>query len=193
MLELEPDSEISKAYIQKRFEIILEELVVLLPLEHWQIKPKALAYTKAKTAYGFAAIDGRVLINHAFLGTRAFQQLDHTIRHEFAHLAVGLEAQHNLHFRRMERKFGVNKQVSDDEEVAQLREHLKPKYTLFAQLITGEVVSLGGAHRRHKKYTQYRRRRFRLLTVDGVVVEHFYYQENSPSQRIDNCRFPCDA
>lgn len=152
---------------------------MIFPLSNWRIQPQELGYTNAKTAYGFATFEGRILVNKVFIGTQAYQQLDNTIRHELAHLAVGLEEQHNARFRRMEREFGVVKRAAEPSELEELRNALIPKYTLFARLTNGEIKNLGGAHRRHKKYTQYRKRRFQLLTVDGVIVDDFFYQMNS--------------
>ncbi len=168
---------ICKRVIDREYQNALKECVEALPLDRWVVIPSTMKLTSCKTKYGIACSDGTIQINSAFIGTHAINQLRNTIRHELAHLAVGISQQHNAVFRQCERLFGARCVVGAEELVA-FEKNVSHKWLLMAHLMNGRSIVLGGAHRRHKKYLHYKPNIFRKLTIEGVPVNSFEYLIN---------------
>ncbi len=164
-------------FIEQQYQIILRELLAQEPLSHWSIKPQGLIKTSHKTKYGMADLKGYVHINHAFIDTTATQLLDATIRHEFAHLSVGLKHGHNQIFKAKAQQFKANFKHIDKSQHQQVSENIGHKYELYAQFKDGSRVLLKKVQRKHKKYTHYRPTLFRHLTIQGKKVISFIYLE----------------
>lgn len=168
---------ISAQCIEDEYQLAIHACAHHFPVEKWSVKPVQLKLTNCKTKYGIASIDGTVYINSAFIGTSAINKLRNTLRHELAHLAVGISHQHDAVFRKCERLFGADVKVSP-EEIAEFEKNIPHKWLLLAHLVNGKSTVLGGAHRKHKKYAKYRPNIFRALTIDGIKVDRFEYLSN---------------
>ncbi len=164
-------------YIQQQYHKILQELQASEPLDVWRIKPQALQATKHKTKYGMADRDGVVHINQAFVGTAAVNLLDVTIRHELAHLCVGLQQGHNAVFKAKAKQFKAIFGKHLNLESAAVHDSIGYKYRLYATLENGEEIMFRRVHRKHVKYSNYRAGRFRYLTIKGIKVINFRYSE----------------
>lgn len=167
---------ITREHIENAYNTVLAELVKIAAIREWKVAPKGLGYTNHKSKYGLATSEGEVLINEAFRGTTAYKKLDHVLRHEFAHLAVGLDKHHNRYFRRVERMFGVDLSLDLAAEQNQVIAQTNPSYQLIAHLQNGKEVDLGVAHRRTKKYTEYSQDQKRFMSIHGVRIQSFEYR-----------------
>ncbi|MFC3193824.1 hypothetical protein ACFODZ_06190 [Marinicella sediminis] len=162
-------------YIQQRHAACLTETTQLIALPQWVVQPQEVIPTRHKTKYGMADVHGRVHINQAFVGSSAEQLLEATIRHELAHLCVGLEQGHNARFRHMAQLFKAGfHQVSRREKI-ELHQLIGYKYALYACLVNQQRVCLKKVHRKHRKYTHYKPTLFRYLSFQGVKISHFEY------------------
>ncbi len=156
---------------------LVTELTALQPLSAWQVKPQALRSTSHKTKYGMADADGVVYINRAFVGTRAWRLLELTIRHELAHLCVGLQHGHDRHFKAMSCLFAADFGPEIKTEADEVHAAIGYKYLLYAQLANQPDLLFRRAHRKHPKYLNYKPGRLRYLTIRGAKVQGFYYVE----------------
>ncbi|WP_018690941.1 hypothetical protein [Algicola sagamiensis] len=168
---------ITQEIIQEEYALALADCAACIPLSRWKIKPKVLKLTKRKRVYGMATIHGEVLINEAFIGTTAINQLRKTIRHELAHLTVGLHHRHNHVFQQCAKRYGARDAVATEETLS-FQANQTFKWQLMAHLENGEVRDLGGRHRRSKRYTHYPQKYERFL-LDKSVIARFEYIENS--------------
>jgi|GEM_PF-674355 len=162
-------------YIQQQYQVILDELQTLEPVKNWQIQPQEIRATDHKTKYGMADIEGVVYINQAFVGTAANNLLNATIRHEFAHLCVGLQEGHNSIFKAKAHQFKASFGKHLKTESAQVHDSIGYKYLLYATLENGDEILFRRVHRKHTKYTGYKVTQFRYLTIKGVKVLSFKY------------------
>lgn len=167
---------ISWQAIEQTHAKVLDELLQVVPLSAWQHPPHGIKATDHKTKYGMADLAGWVHINQAFVGTESWDLLEATIRHELAHLCVGLNCGHNARFKAMERRFKAVFGRHLQDQASQLHNAIGHRYLLFAELADGTEVLLKRVHRRHRKYSHYRPRLFRYLTVGGQKVQRFRYQ-----------------
>ncbi len=163
-------------YIQQEYQLILDELILSDPLKNWQVPPQALQATNHKTKYGMADRDGVVYINQAFIGTASTELLNVTIRHEFAHLCVGLQHGHDVIFKAKAREFKADFGKHLKLESEQVHESIGYKYLLFAKLENGDEILFRKVHRKNAKYLRYKAGRFRYLTIKGVKVMSFRYE-----------------
>ncbi len=163
------------SYIQQQYQTIFAELIQTEPLTQWQVKPSALRPTRHKTKYGMADVKGVVYINQAFVGTSAINLLDVTIRHELAHLCVGLHQGHNYIFKAKAKQFKAHFGQHLQSETTQVHDSIGYKYILYANLENGDEILFRRVHRKHKKYTHYKAGKFRYLTIKGIKVLSFRY------------------
>lgn len=168
---------ITKAMIANEFNQVLDACFGILDESKWRIKPQGLGYTEHKTKYGMATPSGMVLIGTHFVGTTAVNKLKNTIIHELAHLAVGLENNHNRRFKLMEKRFGGSGGV-DESDYLEIAGNIKYKYNVIAHLANGVAFDVGGMHRKTKKYSQYMPTDRNFMSIDSVRVERFEYQLN---------------
>jgi predicted SprT family Zn-dependent metalloprotease len=170
---------ITEQYIADAYQKILNEVSGILPVDRWCHQPMGVGFTTEKTKYGLATVDGQVLINRVFIGTSAFMKLDHVLRHEFSHLAVGLKEHHNKRFQRMAMVFGVDPALDLSDELAQIQERIDFKYTVIAHMADGHKLDLGGVHRKTRTYTEYPRHPRDVALIKGVRVLRFEFIENA--------------
>jgi len=174
---------ITVKFVQSVYDDILADVVCVLPMIEWIHKPTALGYTDEKTKYGLATNEGMILINRLFIGTTATTKLDYTLRHEFAHLAIGLRESHNRAFKRLEERFGVDLNRDLSEDISKIQNKIAYKYTVLAHLENGEVRVIGGVHRKTRRYTEYPTNKSRFkLSVDGIRILSFEYRVNAANK-----------
>lgn len=166
---------ITQLYIKQSYAEILQHLCAVTALENWSIKPQKIMLTQHKTKYGMADLDGVVYVNQAFINSTAHRLLDATIRHELAHLCVGLKHGHNTVFKAKAKQFKATFGKHLKQESQQINQAIGFQYHLYAVLVNGEHVLIRKAHRKHKKYTAYKAGRFRYLTIKGQKVHAFKY------------------
>lgn len=169
-------------YVQQQYQATLHELNRVEPVKNWRIQPHALQATNHKTKYGMADRDGVVYINQAFIGTTAVHLLNATIRHELAHLCVGLQQGHNAVFKAKALQFKAQFGKHLKAESSQVHDSIGYKYLLYATLDKTEVsgpeeILFKRVHRKHKKYINYKPGRFRYLSIKGRKVLLFRYAE----------------
>lgn len=164
-------------FIEQQYHSILMELYAFEPLQLWSIEPKGVLKTKHKTKYGMADLTGYIHINQAFVGTTATQLLNATIRHELAHLCVGLQHGHNGVFKAKEAQFGADFKSISRQQYQQFSNNIGHKYELYACFKDGQSVLLKKVQRRHRKYTQYKPTIFKYLTIKGRKIKSFFYRE----------------
>lgn len=165
-------------FIESSYLNVFEELMILTPPEQWHIKPNLLKPTNHKTKYGMADIKGVVYINEAFIGTQAYQLLDATIRHELAHLCVGIHHGHDSVFKAKAKFFKANFGKHLATETKAFNQSIGYKYNLYATLNDEQVILFKRVHRKHSKYLNYKPRMFNYLTIGGHKVMNFYYESS---------------
>ncbi len=169
-------SKIEDPEIKHLYQVILAETQALVAPEQWRIEPRGLQYTRHKTKYGMADIHGVVYINQKFIGSRAKQLLIATIRHELAHLCVGLEQGHGIEFKRCASLFKADMKKELAAEKAEIHAAIGHKYLLYAILENQGELLFRKAHRKHPKYSRYKPKRFSYLTINGHKVLAFRYE-----------------
>ena len=106
--------------------------------------------------------------------------MEATIRHELAHLCVGLAQGHNRHFKAVERLFGANFRAVPTEQVKDIHDRIGHTWELYACFVDRPRVLLKRVHRKHRKYTHYRPGLFRYLMYKGQKISGFEYVRISP-------------
>ncbi len=162
--------------IREEYEAALTQCCSMLPLAKWVVQPTALALTRHKTKFGMASSKGVVYINSGFIGTFAINKLRSTLRHELAHLAVGLAEGHNAVFKHCAAVFGATKDIPK-AEIHAFEQSVGYKWQLIAHLVDGRTVEMGRVHRRHKKYSAYTHKRWRYMMIKDTAVQRFEYVE----------------
>ncbi len=142
-------------------------------LDQWVHQPVGMDFTQHKTKYGMVTRDGQVLINRAFIGTQSIVQLRNTLRHELAHLAVGLDQHHNRLFKYYERLFCAREPV-DESEWVEFRNNIPFKWQLRAHLMDGRMRDIGFAHRRSRAYLNYPNNQ-RVYFIEKTKIKYFEY------------------
>jgi len=168
-------------FIQAKYREILTELKLLNGDSHWHIAAKKITITSHKTKYGMADINGTVHINQAFIGSTAYQLLEATIRHELAHLAVGIQHGHDKFFRAKAQLFKAQFGRHLKPDIQQIHTAIGYKYQLYATVLDGDnknpiEILFRRVHRKHSKYLNYKPSRFHYLTIQGKKVLRFRYQ-----------------
>ena len=168
---------IDKDMIVTAYQTALESVTKIIPLSQWKILPNAIELHSHHGKYGQATSDGTVLIYQGFLGTKAHNRLSHTVRHELAHLCVGLEQHHNRVFRHVEVAFGCSTQDLEGEEI-EIQANIPYKWVVIAHLENGQAVEVGGVHRKTKKWADYHTQDKRTDRLKGIVVSRYEFVKN---------------
>jgi len=166
---------INKSTIDHHHTQIKEELNSIIPINQWVVKPKRWCLTKAKTKYGMADSNGVIHINHNFLGTNFQQLLQAVLRHEFAHLCVGLMQGHNRRFKQCEQLFNAQFNLIVKQQSEEYSNQVSYKFLLQAELINGQLINLKKAHRRHRNYLHYRMSRYKTYYYQQQAIKRFRY------------------
>ncbi|MFL0804891.1 MAG: hypothetical protein K6L81_14335 [Agarilytica sp.] len=160
--------------IHEEYDIALNHCRAVLSENKWVVQPAAIELTRHKTKFGMASSKGVVYVNVGFIGTHAISKLRNTLRHELAHLAVGLAEGHNAIFKHCALAFGVSKEVPKSE-IQAFEQSVGYKWQLIAHLVDGRTVEMGRVHRRHKKYSTYTHKRWRYMVIKDTAVKRFEY------------------
>lgn len=167
---------ITPEIINECYTSSLRECFDLFPAEKWKHSPAGVDMTDHKGKYGMATAKGVVLINKAFLGTNSTIKLRNTMRHELAHLAVGLKQSHNKVFRRFEALFDALVPVPPNE-IEAITNNISYKWQVIAHLVDGTQRDLGGAHMKTKLYAEYPYNG-RSMSIGQIKVEQFEFVAN---------------
>lgn len=159
--------------------VVLRELDRALDAFPRWVHPFAgLSFNNARRSYGQAHRDGRMMISRLFLGTTALGDLEDTVRHEFAHLIVGIDQKHGPRWKRTALALGAVPRATGRSRAPDLQARMEDApFTLVAVLASGEERALKPAFRRSRALIAYRdagggRRYF----VAGEAVLRFCYR-----------------
>ncbi|MEM6774306.1 MAG: SprT-like domain-containing protein [Pseudomonadota bacterium] len=138
--------------------IVLREVDrALARYPEWTHPFAGLDFNRARRSYGQAHLDGRIVISTVFFGTSALDDLEDTVRHEIAHLVVGIDARHGPRWRRVARALGAVPRASGRSTCDSLNERMDDApYTLVAVLVSGEECEVKSVYRRSRRYQDYR-------------------------------------
>jgi len=158
--------------------VVLRELDRALGLfPDWAHPFAGLSFNRARRCYGQAHRDGRVVLSTVFLGTAALNDLEDTVRHEFAHLIVGIEARHGPRWRAVARALGAVPRATGRSQSPDLAARMDDApFTLVAVLESGEERELKPAFRRNRRFLDYRlgrgAQRYRCAGQDVLFFEY---------------------
>lgn len=139
-----------------------------------------LTFNRARRSYGQAHRDGQLVLSQNFIGTHATEDLLDTLRHEFAHLVVGIEQRHNARWKTVAASLGAQPRATGRPRDADLNGKMNDApYTLLAELRSGETRVMRQAFRRSRRYMEYRfGRRGERYHIGGDMIERFRYVDN---------------
>jgi len=147
------ENTISILTIENAFKDCFEKAANIINIRSWKIQPTTIGLDTHKSSYGRVLKSGEILINPAFIGTKAFNKLTATINHELAHLVVGLDENHNKSFKRVESHFNDGLIVPIlEHEMVKVENGYKHRLLGFSQ---DKTYCLGGVFKRTKKYLDY--------------------------------------
>ena len=170
-------------------ELVAEEYVRALgSFPEWRHPFSGVELSRSRRCFGQAHVDGRILLSRQFLGTRAYDDLRDTLRHEFAHLIVGIDQKHNAHWRCAAASLGATPPACGRARSEDLEERMSgAPFTLIAVMQSGEERELRAVHRRSRRYQDYRfDRRGQRYHIDGEWIACFRYQRNTPTDADRN-------
>lgn len=132
---------------------------------------------RMRRSYGQAHADGRLRISAQFVGTTALADLEDTVRHELAHLIVGVGEKHGRAWKQVATALGATPRATGRSTNADLHGRMADgPFTLVAELLSGEERVIRRVHRRSRRYRDYRYgqagQRYRLA---GEWVRRFHY------------------
>jgi len=160
--------------------VVLREVDRALALYPTWVHPFAgLSFNRARRTYGQAHRDGRIVLSSVFLGTAALGDLEDTVRHELAHLIVGIDQRHGPAWRQVAKRLGATPRATGRSQAPDLAQKMEAApYTLMAVLASGEEREVKPVFRRSKRYLDYRYRvRGRNYIIAGQTVLRFYYAD----------------
>lgn len=132
---------------------------------------------RMRRSFGQAHADGRLRISAQFLGTPALADLEDTVRHEFAHLVVGVREKHGPAWRRVARDLGAIPRATGRSRCDHLQGRMADgPFTLVAVMQSGEERVLRRVFRRSPRYRNYRfDRGGQRYRIGNEWVERFRY------------------
>jgi len=160
-------------YIKERLTVNIAIASKRISKDCWSLIPHSCEFDTHKAKYARAFPDGVIRFNPAFIGTKAFNKLEAVIRHELAHCIVGLEQNHNKHFRRIN-DFLMDGLEVPEEEILEVINKTGFKWRLIYYTKVQIFAGLG-SFKRTKKYTQYDPESGRYMTINGEKVLNCKY------------------
>lgn len=120
-------------------------------------------------------------LSDSFIGTTARDDLLDTIRHEFAHLIVGIRHKHGPRWRTAAASLGAVPKASGKSLGKDLHQRMtKAPLTLIAVMKNGDERVMKQAFRKSRRYLDYRYTAWGdRYHIDGEFIERFRYRENS--------------
>jgi predicted SprT family Zn-dependent metalloprotease len=159
--------------IEKTYQACLKKAQTDINTRTWKTLPCGIALDTHKAKYGRAFASGQIVVNPAFIGTRAINQLISTINHELAHLIVGIDKNHNKAFKRVEGHLNYGVKVTTAErELVKVNNGYKYNLIGYTQ---DKIYSLAGAFKRTKKYLDYDPQGKRTMSFRGDKFLRFEY------------------
>jgi hypothetical protein len=152
--------------------------VALARFPHWVHPFRGLSLGRARRSFGHARPDGTVVVSRIFIGTTALADLRDTLRHEFAHLIVGVAERHGPRWKAVAAALGARAHARGAARDPELQARMNDApFELVAILCTGEQVPVKPAFRRSRRLLDYRfSRRGLRYQYRGQWVEQFYYR-----------------
>ncbi|MFK7829873.1 MAG: SprT-like domain-containing protein [Congregibacter sp.] len=179
-MDLEPLSSLSKNEIER---IVGEELQRALSLfPNWVHPFSSLEFNNSRRTFGQAHQDGKVVLSNSFIGTCASEDLVDTVRHEFAHLIVGIRQKHNVRWRMAAASLGARPKATGRSKAEDLHERMTDApFTLIAVMLNGDERVMRQVFRRSKRYLDYcYERGGDRYHIDGEFIARFRYEDNRP-------------
>jgi hypothetical protein len=174
-------------------ELVLHEharAVALYP--QWRHPYGGLRMNRARRSYGQAHRDGTLVLSRIFLGTPAFADLEDTVRHEFAHLIVGIDHKHGPAWKQVASALGATPRATGRSRDAALAERMHgARFTLVAIMESGEARPLRRVYRRSRRLSDYRPTPLgRRYHIDGEWIVAFRYDDsqNENEKEIESPR-----
>ena len=161
--------------IVREYEFAIKECASKIPKYKWKHTPTAIKLTSRKRSYGVANIYGEILINKSYIGTNDIAHLRDTIRHEVAHLVVGIDEGHNRYFKRICRFLGGSPDSTSYSK--EVNANITHKWKLLMHMENGDVLTKL-VHRRSKAYTEYKPSWKCYRHVNGIKIIRFEYVIN---------------
>jgi len=158
---------------QQIHDIVLKELERAKQLKehhYWVIPYSGFKLIKAKTYYGKTTHNGEIQISRIFLGTREFEQLKDTIRHEIAHLMCGLQNKHNINWQHIARLLGCKPRANQPMQ-GELNRTARKKWRLMGTLENGTEIAFQSSHVRQAKFLKPNRN---LTCPHGKIISCRY-------------------
>ncbi len=147
----------------------------------WEHPFAGLEYSRrTRRSYGQAHADGRIVVSAQFLGTAALADLEDTIRHELAHLIVGIRERHGPVWKRVAKDLGAVPRATGRAGDGDLHARMTDApFTLVAILRSGEEREIKSVFRRSRRYREYRfGYRGQRYRFQGEDVAYFRYDDN---------------
>lgn len=166
---------IDESGINHLFHHILSTLYHIQPADQWSVTPKNWCLTTAKTKYGMVDHQGIIHINQNFLATGFWDLLEAVLRHEFAHLCVGLSQGHNRRFKQCEKLFKGYFNADARRQATAYGSRIHYNYRLMAELVDGQCLEIKKTHRKHHKYTNYPHQNRVTYFYQQQRIKRFYY------------------
>lgn len=146
---------------------------------NWVHTFTALEFNNSRRAFGQAHQDGRVVLSSSFVGTRANEDLIDTVRHEFAHLIVGIRQKHNVRWRMAAASLGAQAKATGRSKAEDLHERMSDApFTLIAVMLNGEERVMKRVFRRSGRYLDYRYDKSgNHYHIEGDPIACFRYED----------------
>lgn len=157
---------LTEALIKSEYQATLVECFARYKC--WKIEPNGFGFCDHKTKFGIAYSSGLIEVNRKFIGTEAIDTLRDTLRHEMAHLAVGLEQHHNKRFKLMATHFGCLPNKPSDSKL--VIDSIEYKYSVYAITECGGRHYLGQCHRRTSYYDDPVKKKMKY-SLDGKLLK----------------------
>lgn len=173
---------------QRIAELVTGEYQRALAMYARWVHPYAgFAFNRARRSYGQAHRDGRLMLSRTFIDTAAHEDLLDTIRHEFAHLIVGIEQRHNARWKTVAASLGALPRASGKSRDPVLGKKMnEAPFTLVAELRSGEIRVMRQSFRRSRRYMDYRfGLRGQRYHINGDMIERFRYLDNRDNRAVE--------
>lgn len=162
---------ITKKHIK---ETVLNEYIAYL--SDWNVNPVIRLneiIIKNTRALGIASSNGNITINSSFVGTELYDELIDTIRHEIAHLVVGINQGHNNVWKACCLRIGCNPNRSTNvKDEKFITNHYN--YALYAEFVDGSEILVGRYKRRSQKFIKAKPHQY---SIKGRPIVRFYFKD----------------
>jgi len=155
----------------------LEIVLLIVPQKDWIHQFKEFKFNNTKSSFGTMKANGTIFISRVFLNTREYIELRDTIRHELAHLIVGVHQQHNYIWQQKALQIGC-KATRIDKAEGKLAINMKRKWRLIGVLEDGIEIQIQNSHNKMSKYLKYKPELTKYCRCAQGKIVKFYYKRN---------------